>query len=221
MTGRIILVRHGQTFSNINRALDTRPPGAELTERGREQAVEVGAELADLCADRKLSLNCSVALRAQQTAMLAAREIERVQQLPEHSLPVNVVVGVHEVFAGDNEMLADEDSHRGYTTALRGWLEGDPQARMPKGESYMELLARYQPVLEELAAGLDDAADAVLVSHGAAIRTVARHAAAAQIDPDFAFSGYLNNCRFVVLEPRGEKFGKWTVTRWADTELGG
>ena len=42
MTGRIILLRHGQTYSNINRALDTRPPGAELTERGREQAQEVG-----------------------------------------------------------------------------------------------------------------------------------------------------------------------------------
>src|SRR5699024_7142068 len=31
----------GQTFSNVERLLDTRPPGAELTERGREQATDV------------------------------------------------------------------------------------------------------------------------------------------------------------------------------------
>ncbi|MDN6246993.1 MAG: histidine phosphatase family protein, partial [Corynebacterium casei] len=48
MTGRIILLRHGQTFSNVERLLDTRPPGAELTERGREQATDVGIELAHL-----------------------------------------------------------------------------------------------------------------------------------------------------------------------------
>ena len=47
MTGRIILLRHGQTYSNIDRIMDTRPPGAELTERGRGQAEDVGRELAD------------------------------------------------------------------------------------------------------------------------------------------------------------------------------
>ena len=77
MPGRIILLRHGQTYSNISRFLDTRPPGAELTERGRDQATEVGQELAQLVGEREVEFKCSIALRAQQTAMLAARAFEQ------------------------------------------------------------------------------------------------------------------------------------------------
>ncbi len=31
MSGRLVLVRHGQSFGNVDKRLDTRPPGAELT----------------------------------------------------------------------------------------------------------------------------------------------------------------------------------------------
>lgn len=224
MTGRIILLRHGQTFSNVERLLDTRPPGAELTERGREQATDVGIELAHLVAagdgekGRLRGIISSVALRAQQTSMLAARSFERTADLPEFSVDVDVRTGIHEVFTGEYEMSNSEDAHRGYSTALRGWLAGDAEACCPGGETYRDVLARYQSVLENVAAGLGDDDDVVVVSHGAAIRLVATHASN-NIDGDFAFTGYLQNCRFVVLEPRGEEFGQWTVTRWADTEV--
>ncbi|MCV7110378.1 phosphoglycerate mutase family protein, partial [Mycolicibacterium setense] len=35
MSGRLVLVRHGQSVSNVERRLDTLPPGAELTPTGR------------------------------------------------------------------------------------------------------------------------------------------------------------------------------------------
>ncbi|WP_264064405.1 phosphoglycerate mutase family protein, partial [Mycolicibacterium hippocampi] len=38
MTGRLVLVRHGQSVGNVERRLDTRPPGTALTPLGREQA---------------------------------------------------------------------------------------------------------------------------------------------------------------------------------------
>ena len=38
MSGRLVLLRHGQTQGNVERRLDTRPPGAELTDLGRDQA---------------------------------------------------------------------------------------------------------------------------------------------------------------------------------------
>lgn len=223
MTGRIILLRHGQTFSNIERLLDTRPPGAELTERGREQATDVGIELAHLVnADngeqgRLRGFVSSIALRAQQTSLLAARSFEKAAELPEFSVNIDVCTGLHEVFTGDFEMSNSEDAHRGYSTALRGWLNGDTAARCPGGENFEEVLVRYQPVLEDIASSLGHDEDVVVVSHGAAIRLVAKHASG--IDADFAFTGYLQNCRFVVLEPRGQEFGQWTVTRWADTEV--
>lgn len=170
MTGRIILLRHGQTFSNVERLLDTRPPGAELTERGREQAADVGIELAHLVgADngeqgRLRGFVCSVALRAQQTAMLAARSFEKTAELPEFSVDVEVRTGLHEVFTGDYEMANSEDAHRGYSTALRGWLDGDVEARCPNGESFPDVLGRYQPVLEDIAADLGMDEDVVAFS---------------------------------------------------------
>ncbi len=102
MTGRIILLRHGQTFSNVERLLDTRPPGAELTERGREQATDVGIQLAHLVAagdgekGRLRGIISSVALRAQQTLMLAARSSERTADLPEFTVDVDVRTGIDE-----------------------------------------------------------------------------------------------------------------------------
>lgn len=227
--GRIILVRHGQTHSNVDRLLDTKPPGAELTDLGREQALNVGAELADYCGagsgspGRLAAVYCGISIRTQQTAMLAARSYELAAGLDTGALHVDPVTGIHEIAAGDMEMRNDEDAHRHYALAMSGWLSGDLDARMPgeRGENLSEILARYQPVLERIAADdLGGAADAnrdvVVVSHGAAIRTMA--ARATGIDPEFAFAGYLNNCRFIVLAPRGRAFGRWELVRWADVD---
>lgn len=71
----LYLVRHGETTSNRIHALDTALPGADLTDRGREQAAEVGTILAQRC-DR-LHVVSSHAARAQQTAVLLAREFAR------------------------------------------------------------------------------------------------------------------------------------------------
>lgn len=211
-------MRHGQTYSNIERRLDTRPPGAELSERGRDQARAAGEELAAVVGDRPVRLYSSVALRAQQTAQLAARAWEKTAGWAEHSLPVTVLPGVHEIYAGELEMSSSEDAHREYMVALRGWLDGDAGAAMSGGETLGDVLGRYQPVLESLATGLGDEEDAVLVSHGAAIRVATKHATG--VDADFAFSGYLDNCRYTMMEPRGEAFGRWALIRWAGADLG-
>ncbi|MDO5669291.1 MAG: histidine phosphatase family protein [Corynebacterium sp.] len=223
MSGRLILLRHGQTHSNVARKLDTRPPGAELTDTGRNQAWNVGIELVDYCQagggspGRLGAVVSSVALRAQQTALLAMTAFEQTAGLREREIPIDVEVGLHEIFAGDHEMLSDDASHHSYATALRGWLSSDAQARIPGGETYLELMDRYRPVMENLVLQhLATDQDVLVVSHGAAIRTMAAHAAS--VDPDFAFAGYLGNCRFIVLEPGEKPFGKWDLIRWADLD---
>ncbi|PRC42995.1 histidine phosphatase family protein, partial [Mycobacterium sp. ITM-2017-0098] len=64
MSGRLVLVRHGQTHGNVERRLDTRPPGAELTDLGRDQAKTFARGLFRPPA----LLAHSVATRAIQTA---------------------------------------------------------------------------------------------------------------------------------------------------------
>jgi len=70
MVARMILMRHGRTYSNARKYLDTRPPGAELTEIGRRQAFDAGRRLRNVTSDIGLAV-CSIAMRAQQSLNLA------------------------------------------------------------------------------------------------------------------------------------------------------
>lgn len=224
---RIILIRHGQTTSNVDRLIDTRPPGAELTDLGRQQARDLGHELAEYCGvgdghfGRIAKVYSSIAIRAQQTAMHLTASLGQAAGLDARAMPVETVMGIHETAAGDCEMRGDEEAHRTYAYALAGWMTGDKQARTPgeNGEGIDDILGRYQPVLENIVASDlsgDQPQDVLVVSHGAAIRLVSRHATG--VDPEFAFAGYLPNCRFIVLEPSGQEFGRWKLVRWADLQ---
>ena len=206
MAGRIILVRHGQTHNNVRHLLDTRPPGAELTEQGRRQALDVGHVLAQYSGEGLAQV-------------LATSTFEKARDLEEGSVPLEVVHGIHEVDAGDFEMRGDEEAHLTYSQALNGWLHGDPTAALPGGETYKDVLGRYQPTLDQIMDGhdLNDDRDVAIVSHGAVIRIVATHATG--VDPNFAFNTYLGNCRYVVLEPRGRSFGQWDVLHWTGSPL--
>jgi broad specificity phosphatase PhoE len=59
----LLLLRHGQTGSNVIGALDTAVPGAPLTELGERQAAAVPGALQPID-----SITVSTLLRTQQTA---------------------------------------------------------------------------------------------------------------------------------------------------------
>lgn len=222
MSGRIILLRHGQTHSNVNHVFDTRPPGAELTDLGRRQASEAGAELADYVGagagdpGRLAGVVSSVAVRAQQTALLATAGFEQAAGLTPGSVRIDVRPGIHEAFAGEYEGHNDEAAHRFYAQVLRRQLERELDARLPGGETTRQVLDRFRPVLEELRPAIEGDRDMVVVSHGTAIRTVATYATG--VDGDFAFAGYLPNCRHIVLKPGEAEFGRWDLVSWSDLE---
>jgi broad specificity phosphatase PhoE len=65
---RLLLIRHGQTTSNVRHALDTSLPGAALTDLGWSQARAAGERLAGDTPDVPLAMVSSQALRARQTA---------------------------------------------------------------------------------------------------------------------------------------------------------
>lgn len=222
MSGRIILLRHGQTFSNVDHIFDTRPPGAELTNLGRQQASEVGAELAEYLGagnghtGRLAGVVSSIALRAQQTALLATAGFERAAGLTPGTVRIDVRSGIHEAFAGDYEGQNDETSHRIYAQVLRRQLERELDAQLPGGETTQNVIDRFRPVLEELRPAIAGDRDVVVVSHGTAIRTIATYATG--VDGDFAFAGYLANCRYIVLKPGEADFGQWEMVRWSDLD---
>lgn len=200
-TGRLILVRHGQSHSNVARRLDTRPPGAELTDLGREQA----REFARTRPGPPGLLLHSVAHRAAQTAVEIGAELSR---------PAIEVEGIHEVQAGDLEDRDDDEAIAAFNSVYQRWHLGDLDAAMPGGETGRQVLDRYLPVVTDLRRRhLDDpdwTGDIVVVSHGAAIRLVA--AVLAGLDGSFVLENHLANTEAVALAPlTGER---WSCVQW-------
>jgi broad specificity phosphatase PhoE len=201
VSGRLVLVRHGQSLSNVERRLDTRPPGRALTDLGREQARAFARDLASPPA----MIVHSVALRAAQTAA----EIAAVSGRDTHELP-----GLHEVQVGELEDRNDDAAIAEFESVYQRWHQGELDAAMPGGETADDVLDRYVPVLTQLRMRhLDDDAwhgDIVVVSHGAAIRLVA--AVLAGVDGGFALDHHLANTHAVVLAPITD--GRWSALQW-------
>jgi broad specificity phosphatase PhoE len=202
VSGRLVLLRHGQSHANVDRRLDTRPPGAALTDLGREQARAFGRDLPHPLA----MIAHSVAVRAAQTAEEIGGEL---------GLDTHEFEGIHEVQVGDLEDRNDDDAIASFETVYQRWHEGDLDVPMPGGETGDEVLDRYVPVLTQLRMRhLDDAAwhgDIVVVSHGAAIRLVS--AVLAGVDGSFALDHHLANTEAVVLSPITD--GRWSCVQWS------
>lgn len=204
MSGKLILVRHGETTSNIVKRLDTALPGAGLTDFGARQAILFGLER-EIAADAVLY--SSAARRARQTADLIGSA---------WGVDPTVVDGVHEVQVGPEfEDANGRDAHAAFGEVIRQWVEGDAEARLPGGESLSEVHARYLPVVDELArrhlSGPGDA-EVYLVSHGAVMRMVASKLTGMTMD--FGERERLSNTGTIELEYGDD--GSWTCLVWGN-----
>ncbi|HEU4363094.1 MAG TPA: histidine phosphatase family protein [Mycobacterium sp.] len=201
MSGRLVLVRHGQSLGNVDRRLDTRPPGSELTPLGRDQArafARSGPAQPGL-------LVHSVATRAAQTAA----EIGGL-----FGTPAREVAGIHEVQVGELENRNDDEAVAEFNAIYQRWHQGERTVALPGGESAEQVLDRYLPVLTELRMRYLDnddwTSDVIVVSHGAAIRLAA--AVLAGVEGSFVLDHHLANAESVVLSPTTD--GRWSCVQW-------
>jgi broad specificity phosphatase PhoE len=201
VTGRLVLLRHGQSHSNVERCLDTRPPGTSLTPAGIAQARDFARGF-----DRHAGMLVhSVALRAAQTAAV----LGEVWGLPRREMQ-----GIHEAQVGDLEMRSDDEAVDAFHKVYERWHMGELDVGLPGGETGAQVLDRYLPVLADLRMRyLDDddwIGDIVVVSHGAAIRLAA--ATLAGVDGSFVVEHHLGNAESVVLSPITD--GRWSCVHW-------
>ncbi len=201
VSGRLVLLRHGQSVGNVNRRLDTRPPGTELTPLGREQARAFALH----AGRRPGMLVHSVATRAAQTAAEIGAELR---------VPAYAAVGIHEVQVGELEDRSDDAAIAAFNATYERWHRGERDVPLPGGETAEEVLDRYVPVLIQLRMRYLDnhdwVDDIVVVSHGAAIRLAA--AVLAGVDGSFVIDHHLANAESVVLSPITD--GRWSCTHW-------
>lgn len=200
---RLLLIRHGQTPSNVDGALDTARPGAGLTALGHAQAAAIPQVLDD---ERIDAVYASVLTRTQLTGgpLAAAR-----------SLDIHVREGLEEISAGDFEMHTDGDAVQGYVEGGWRWANGDLDYAISGGESGHDFFRRYDAAIDEIAEAHTAAA---VVSHGAAIRVWAS-CRAVNLASETAVQRRLQNTGMCVLE--GDPDSGWVLQRWHEEPLGG
>lgn len=201
---RLILIRHGQTTSNVEGLLDAAVPGPSLTPLGVEQAEALPEALAGESID---VLVASDMIRTQQTIAPLAEAT---------GLEVLVRGGIREISAGHLEMRSDRDSVERYLDTVLAWADGDFGPFLAGGERGEQVIARFDETVAEIAA--TGAATAVFVSHGAMIRAWAAFRSA-NVDGAYAADHGLSNTAIVVLE--GSPDTGWTAVTWSGEPLGG
>jgi len=206
---RLLLLRHGQTHSNVSGALDTGLPGADLTDLGRAQADAAGTVLAERGIE---AIYCSTLTRTQQTAAPLAGRL---------GLEPGILDGLREVAAGELEMRTDDESALAYRHVIATWLiEGDLDVRMPGSESAHDFLTRYDAAVDAIRAA--GHRSALIVSHGAAIRTWVGLRAGADVADhwrDRATEPLLNTGCIELSDESPD--GSWRVVDWHNHPVGG
>jgi probable phosphoglycerate mutase len=205
---RLLLLRHGQTHGNTAGALDTAIPGLDLTDLGHRQAEAAARALADRGLEQ---IYVSPLVRTHQTAAPLAELL---------GLEPRQLDGLREIAAGDFEMADDHDAITGYIGTVADWIEGRYDTRMPGGESGHEFLDRYDAAVAEIHRTVVEAgaARALLVSHGAAIRTWIS-ARVADVETHARATDPLHNTACIELD--GDPASGWTIHAWHSEPVGG
>ena len=200
---RLYLIRHGQTPANVDGRLNTAVPGPGLTALGEKQAAMIPVALRDTPLD---AIYASELVRTQRTAAPLAAD---------RGLDVEVLPGIHEIEAGDLEDRRDMRSVRTYLETAFAWGLGDLSPVMPGGTDGFAFFARFDADIARVAS---ESRNAVVVSHGAAIRVwVAGRAT--NVPPSFAGEHEIDNTGVVELE--GSPADGWTLLSWQGTPVGG
>ncbi len=202
MSGRLVLLRHGQSVGNVEQRLDTRPPGAELTPTGPRPGQRVRRAATP-------AAGAAGAFGGHPGGADGRGDRRRTRPADPGGRPAST-----RCRSGDLENRNDDEAVAEFNAIYERWQHGELDVPLPGGETANEVLDRYVPVLTDCGCATsttdDWTGDIVVVSHGAAIRLVS--AVLAGVDADFALDHHLGNTESVVLAPITD--GRWSCVRW-------
>jgi broad specificity phosphatase PhoE len=202
---RLLLIRHGQTHHNVTGAIDTAPPGADLTALGERQAQAVPGALEG---ERIDGIYASPLIRTRRTAQPLAEA---------RGLEVVTDAGLREIEAADLEMRSDADSRHAYVACVAAWMAGDLGVRMPGGADGHAFLERYRGAVAAIAARHAPDDRVAVFSHGAAIRAFT--VISVGMPAEEAAELRIMNTAMSVLE--GDPGSGWRLVAWHPEPLGG
>ncbi|MFZ0886906.1 MAG: histidine phosphatase family protein [Candidatus Binataceae bacterium] len=178
-TGRLIMVRHGESVGNRERRFTTTPATLPLTDTGRRQALEAGRRIAQLFSPH-LVISSPFA-RARDTAGIIAEVL---------GLPLEIEHALHERDMGEfaGELYDAMLTHSAFDPA-RPWLW-----KPPRGESFEDVKRRTAPVLDRLAIE-HGGREVIVVSHGGVMMSLWAH-----VTGNWKGATVVPNCGIILIE---------------------
>lgn len=170
---KIYLARHGESTWNVARRVQGDHEGIVLSERGREQARQLGARLAGTGFD---GVYCSSAKRAVETARLALGE----------DRPVEMVDGLREIGFGAWEGLLVGDVRERYPGELERWFRSPSRVVIEGGEPFASFHRRAVDTVDGIVGSSEG--DILIIAHGGVICTWLTHILGMDIDDIWSFS---------------------------------
>lgn len=153
--GRLYLVRHGETASNVEGLWQGRQGDDPLTERGRSQS-QAAAEA--LTGSDASAIYASDLRRAVETAEIIGARL---------GLPVRTHSGLREYDFGELEGATTSEVLARWKGLLVQWRT-DPSAKPPGGESATDFTLRVGAALHEIV-GMHNSERVIVVAHGGSI----------------------------------------------------
>lgn len=157
----ILLVRHGQTESNVTGFYMGRS-NEDLNDTGYAQAHSLSSRLASLPI---ASVYTSPIQRAYTTAVILAEP---------HNIKVKVLDDVSEIQLGDWQGLHQEEISQRWPELWKQWRTDPSESAMPNGESFKQVTERAIHAFDTVAAA-EHGRQAVIVTHEIVIKGLVAH----------------------------------------------
>lgn len=200
---RLLLVRHGESVTNLTNAFSCLHVDYPLTAEGVLQARETATMLRHSAPRRIFT---SPLRRARETAAILAEGC---------GISTTVVEDFREVNVGDLEREPPSDEAWAlHDRIVKSWAQGNAFARFPSGEDYRSLLLRFRRGLLRVCAETGKGTG-VVVGHGGIFGYTMK-----DICPDMASDllehNPIRNCSITEITPIVETTGLFRLMRWAE-----
>lgn len=184
---RLYFVRHGESWSNINKQFSYRKVDLSLTPKGILQAQQAAEFFADKAIN---SIYASPMKRTTETAAILANYL---------GLTVISKENFREINTGDLEgKPLSPENWAFYSQAIQQWFYGQSEYRFPGGEDYFTLWNRTRDGLISILANKTEQ-NIVLVGH-AGIFAVTLKDICTNIDIKWLSTAEMHNCSITELE---------------------
>lgn len=198
---KLIFIRHGQSTANLKQVIANRGFQYPLTETGIQQVHSLTHALAKF---RVEAIYTSPLLRAVQTAEILQTQFR---------CPILMSPALREYDLGVFEGQSNKAAWMIYKIIKLAWLKGFHSVHPTEGESLLELIERFRPLIKTLKDRHPADGNLILVGHGGLYRHVLP-VVAKNLNAKWCANHPLDNTQFVILNSSFPD--QWICQTWGN-----